>query len=93
MISPLLLCIIVFSASVSSLGNKIYKLYLSLNPFVSFAVSVKGLLTFLWDFTHRASLLLLRQIPLGVSKGEWQSDLLKSYYQVNSRTANNIHVE
>ena len=50
-ISPLLLCIIVFSASVISLGNKVYKLYLSLNPFVSFAVYLEGLLNFLWDFT------------------------------------------
>lgn len=92
MISPLLLCIIVFSASVSSLGNKIYKLYLTLNPFVGLAVSVEGLLAFL-QVSHRASLLLLSQIPLGVSKGRWENDLLKSYYQVNSRTANNIHVE
>lgn len=46
-----MLCLILFSASVSSLGNKIYELYLSLNPFVNFAVSVKGLLTFLLDLT------------------------------------------
>lgn len=46
-----------------------------------------------FGISHRASLLLLSQIPLGVSKGQWQSDLLKWYYQVNSCTANNIDLE
>lgn len=76
-ISPLSLCIIVFSASVTSLGNKKKQTtnYLSLNPFVHFAIGVEEALT---SFRERANLLLLIQIPLGASKVQRQSDELKS---------------